>query len=692
MFDFPSESKPNSKIYFNPEISVKRVFRLLYLFNKGHYIDDNDFNYLQDIIDEKVLKKILEDRNYWISQNLEDKIIKKLFALGDITQILYDSGKDFFLSVVNDVLPSDNIPIDFSEFLFKLPIMINRYSRYALLFPQVMNEKSIKIEIQYTAGCREKWYDLVYLKGIIDQAAGLFGINNCYLNLLQTSCKPPGFYYDEMWYNAKYNSTQTILLINWDESNRSIARTNIENAISNIATKTFLVSSLYDKTQEKVTSIDLSELQNKLEELHLANREMEAAVEVLKEFKKKLNKEYNLILKDIKIAKNIQQGIIPQRIPDWEGLQFAVKLIPFDKVSGDYYDYFHFDSNGEDSRLGILVSDVSGHGVPAAFITAIAKLIFANYKLDSPSDILINANNQLIELVKQQSYLTCFYGIINSNHEITYSLAGHPRPILLKYQTGEAITLEGEGTFIGMFSDAREYFKDFKINLEPGDKLFIFTDGLTEALSDEDELFAPKLMEAIKLTREMNVEKSLEYIFEEYQTFTLGTERSDDITLLVLGLNAKIEEFELFKKNAIQYIEKKQYESACQELLRAYEILPRDLKITFLLGKTYVILKDYQAAIDYLTDYNSFKTYNAESHYLLGCCYFKQKNYGRAEEELKRAVSLNPDNIRAMYILAKTYYMEELKEQAVYTLNKILSIDKNFKSADLWLRKIEDEG
>lgn len=688
MFDIPVESKLNPENYFNPEISVKRIFRLLYLYNKSHNLDENSFDYLSDIVDEFVLIKILKDKNYWITQNIEDKIIKRLFSLEDITQLLYDSGKDFFLSVVHDILPSDNSPVNFLELLFKLPIMISKYSRYALFFPQIMSNNSIKMEIQYIAGCREKWYDLTYLKGIIDEAANLFEVNNCYLNLIQTSSKPPGFYYDEMWYNAKFNSKHTILLINWDESNRNIARTNINNTISSIETKTYLVSSLYEKTQENVVSIDLNELKQKYEELYLANREMEAAVEVLRDFRKELDKKHNSIMKDLKIAKNIQQGIIPQRIPDWEGLQFAVKMRPFLEVSGDYYDYFHFDSK---NKLGILVSDVSGHGVPAAFITAIAKLIFANSKLESPSEILIKANNQLIELVKQQSYLTCFYGIINSNHEIVYSLAGHPRPILLKYKTGKAITLEGEGTFLGMFSDAREYFQDFTITLEPGDKLFVFSDGLIEGQSDKDELFASKLTESIESTRDMNVQEALEHILEIHKEFTIGTDISDDITLMVINLNPRVEVFEMHKSNALEYLAKKQHQKACEELFKAYQILPLDLHVTLLLGRLNVILGNYRLALKYLSDHNSFKTYNAESHHLLGFCYYKLKNFGRAEEELKRSLSIEPSNTRAMLTLAKTYYNEDLKEQAVHTLKKVLNIKSDYKAAQLWLNRLEKE-
>ena len=269
------------------------------------------------------------------------------------------------------------------------------------------------------------------------------------------------------------------------------------------------------------------ELLTAVEYLHLANTELERQI--------RMNK------RELDMARNIQKGFVPRRIPDWKGLQFWVKFYPMAEVSGDFYDYFTLGSN----KLGIMVCDVSGHGVPAALISAIAKLSFKSHNLDSPAQVFNQVNLDLLDYVKKEGYLTCFYMIINSRNEIVYSVGAAPPPMLLRADSGEVEKLAGKGTLLGMFPDAGKLYEDRQTQLKPGDKLFVFTDGLTEARSRHDDFMSESaLVRVIKETREMDVQRACEHVMAFYDQFTLGRDADDDLTVITMMLSEREDEFQ----------------------------------------------------------------------------------------------------------------------------------------------------
>ncbi|MCE9500427.1 MAG: SpoIIE family protein phosphatase [Leptospira sp.] len=567
----------------------------------------------------------------------------------------------------------------------RVPILIGKFSRIVSLTPASVSENSVSFEIKYLLGLKEKWYDVIFFKGLLEGAVILFQIDGYKIELAETRLSGIHVEHKELGSNIKFGSDRNIITVTWEPNTTKVGRTNLNSEIKALQTKTFFISKTDEAENEQYSFVDLRSVVDKSRQLTMENRDLETVVEVLNTIKTQLEIKQKSFTKDLRMARNIQKGIIPQRIPDWKGLQFWVKFYPLQEVSGDYYDYFNFGS----SKLGILVSDVSGHGVPAAFITAISKLLFSNYKLDSPAEIFANTNRELLELVKQQGYLTCFYALFNSDYEITYSIAGHPRPILLRYKTKELIVLEGEGTYLGMFPDAREYYKDYKTVLEPGDKLFIYTDGLIEGMNVDGEYFGVEgLSELAKETAEMDVHESAEHIMSKFLQFCRGTDQTDDLTLLVVGLSPRMEEFQKHTNDAEKFYRNKNYAEACAQLLLANEILPREIPTLFLLGKYNAKNKNYKEAIRFLEEYNNLKTYNADAYLIQGYCNYQIGNYEQAEEELHKSMSLRNENFPAMYNLAKTYVKLNRKEDAIQTLLKILAIKDDFEPAILFLDKI----
>ena len=661
-------------LYIIPEVTARRLNKIIRVY-LDHSQNQSSESVIQELVDPMTLSRILKDSNFWISCLLERRILNKIEETLPLTETFFNMGKDFFLADSFEILPSDDVQIEFEELISRLPLLIDHYIRYIEIKTISYSKNKLKIEFQFHKKIKENAYDLIFLTGILQGAAILFQVSGCKTTLIETSLNEVDSRFFLHSDKTKFNSKKSIVEISWLECKIKVGKTNINKISPAFESKTFVISSLNEADKGQYSYIDLNDIFSKSKELYIENRDLEAAVEVLKSLRNELMLKQKSITKDLKIARNIQRGIIPQRIPDWRGLQFAVSFMPMQEVSGDYYDYFNFGSN----RLGVLVSDVSGHGVPAAFITAISELLFTNYKLDSPSEILGNANSELLDLVKQQGYLTCFYGIFDSEYEMTYSIAGHPRPILFKRKTKEIIILEGEGTFLGMFDDAREHFKDYKIKLEPGDKLFVFTDGLIEGQNDVGEQFQQEnLIKYILESADMDVKTSIEFIMKNFNHYCRGTDQGDDITLLGIGLSLNMEAFDKHQLEAERNFNSENYELAAEHLIQANRILPNDLSILLLLGKCYAKIRNYNEAIKYLEEYNSLKTYNADSHLILGYCFYKLENYGRAELELQKSISLRSGNLPALYNLAKTFTKENYPEKAIDAIEKILNLDPTY--------------
>jgi serine phosphatase RsbU (regulator of sigma subunit) len=659
---------------YNPEVSAKRLARVVYILSEREKTDSLEI--LSPILGN-LSEKVIKDKNFWLTAEMETHALESLNQKYFISEPIYNAGKEIFFTEAFQILPTDDSLLGYVQIIYRLPILLQKFVRYLDFQVVEVSEKSVIIRIRYTS--LETPYDLLFLKGMFEGSALLYRIRGWKMDLLQTRFSNLSEKFFDNIRKIDIAEVPTEFKISWEECNLEIGKTSLRNS-THVESESFVISKIASSENEigKITYIDLDAILEKSRELSIENRDLEAAVEVLSSLRNELMVKQKAISKDLKMARNIQRGIIPQHIPDWKGLKFAFSFLPMQEVSGDYYDYFQFGSN----KIGIMLSDVSGHGVPAAFITAISKLLFTNYKLDSPSEIFSNANRELMALVKQQGYLTCFYGIIDSDYKMTYCIAGHPRPILLRYSTGEIEVLEGEGTFLGMFEDADKLYRDYTVQLEPGDKLFIYTDGILEAQSDEGIPFQQEnLIYHIKKTRDMDAKSAVNYIMKEFDTYCMGTDQTDDITLLAVELSVKMSDFIKHKRDAEIFFNQKNYKAASKELLLANEIIPKDMSVLLLLGKCFAKDKQYQEAIKYLEEYHTLRTVNADSHLILGYCYFKLEDYQNAELELKKALSFRGNDLNALYSLAKVFYKQKNYKSALESLEKILLLDPTHTSA-----------
>jgi phosphoserine phosphatase RsbU/P len=354
----------------------------------------------------------------------------------------------------------------------------------------------------------------------------------------------------------------------------------------------------------------------------------------------------NLIQMELDFASDIQKGIIPSEIEEWNGLKFYGYYKPMEKVSGDYYDVFPTHGN----RLGILMADVSGHGVPAALITTMAKVAFARAAQNShsPAQTFREVNDQLLRIVTTQDYLTAFYLTIDETHHFYFGNASHQHAKIVRATDQSIESLDTEGLFVGAMTEASDTYGEKEGRLFAGDRLFLFTDGLTEIRNTADEELGNDRFDALLLkASDMAVEKAVPFVVEEVFKFAEGNKPNDDISILMVEVNRDYSKFLQYAARAYQLIEQGDRQNGSRALDGAIELYGKNLLSLKTAGALNFDLGRIDAAEDYYGRYIELNRQNAEVFCALSSIAILKREFGAAEELAREAISL-----RANYALA----------------------------------------
>jgi sigma-B regulation protein RsbU (phosphoserine phosphatase) len=201
------------------------------------------------------------------------------------------------------------------------------------------------------------------------------------------------------------------------------------------------------------------------------------------------------VSRELELAREIQQSILPRALPHVEGLRVAACYLPMGEIGGDFYDFVTRGPN----HLGAIVADVSGHGVPAALVASMVKIAFAAEaeRLDRPGVVLTNINRTLCGSFAG-AYVTACCGFIDArNLRLRYASAGHPGP-LLRRRDGRVERLDQRGILLAFDAEAR--YETADVTLEAGDRLVFFSDGLVEACNETQEFFGDERLEHFLVT------------------------------------------------------------------------------------------------------------------------------------------------------------------------------------------------
>src|SRR5215203_2313318 len=239
---------------------------------------------------------------------------------------------------------------------------------------------------------------------------------------------------------------------------------------------------------------------------------------------------------DLREARSIQQASLPKEVPELEGWQISPFYQPAREVGGDFYDFHPLPED----KLGLVVGDATGKGVPAALVmsTTCGMLQLAAQALDSssPGEVLERVNGALVARVPSNMFVTCFYAIVDpKSGTLSYANAGHDLPYVRR-SSGDAEELRARGMPLGLMPGMS--YEEKEIKLEAGESALFYSDGLVEAHDPKGEMFGfPRLRE---LVAEHGAEKALgDSLLEELYSFVgEGWEQEDDITLLTLRRSA----------------------------------------------------------------------------------------------------------------------------------------------------------
>jgi serine phosphatase RsbU (regulator of sigma subunit) len=245
-----------------------------------------------------------------------------------------------------------------------------------------------------------------------------------------------------------------------------------------------------------------------------------------------------LLRRDLAIARELQQRLYPPPPMTDRALQIASRSEPARETSGDFYDFIDLD----DGQLGIVVADVTGKSIAAALLMALARgtLRSAAPPHSSPAEVLFTANEALCRDQTARQMITAFYGILDTRTlTLRFANAGHPYPILRRGAGVEETELGGMP--LGAMDESQ--YVEGEIALQPGDQLYIISDGLVEERNARRELFGyERLCAAIQAADPSEPERALDDLWRAVSAFRGATDQDDDITLVVIQATQVIDQ------------------------------------------------------------------------------------------------------------------------------------------------------
>lgn len=244
--------------------------------------------------------------------------------------------------------------------------------------------------------------------------------------------------------------------------------------------------------------------------------------------------DHEKLTKDLKKARLVQESLLPETFPDLPGWELAVVLKPAGETSGDFYDYITL----ADGKIGISIADVTDKGTSAALFMALSRSLWRTYAVDypdNPETTMSETNQRILADTHGGLFITLFYGILNpKTGDFTYCSAGHHPAYWLRSKDGSMEELSRTGIPLGVLDDTT--WSQGRINLGQGDKLVLYTDGVTDALNDREQFFSQeRLQESIRRLYGKPVNEMHALLFAEVRDWIGQAQQYDDITLMVIG-------------------------------------------------------------------------------------------------------------------------------------------------------------
>lgn len=269
---------------------------------------------------------------------------------------------------------------------------------------------------------------------------------------------------------------------------------------------------------------------HRIEILNGITQQMAVAIQNDRLQKQMLNQE--VLEREVEVARTIQRTFLPSKLPQAAGWELDVRWATARQVGGDFYDVFRLPKH----RIGLVIADVSDKGVPAALYMTVARTLIRAFaqNSDSPKRVLDRVNQLLVTDTPNGLFVTTIYAILDTQTGIlTYSNAGHNLPLLKRASGKEVLSLHKGGIALGVVEAAG--LQDYTIQLEHGDSLILYTDGLTETFSPDGENFGEeRLISLLQEVKRKDICQIMELVETNLANFRQGGALTDDLTLLAI--------------------------------------------------------------------------------------------------------------------------------------------------------------
>ena len=259
---------------------------------------------------------------------------------------------------------------------------------------------------------------------------------------------------------------------------------------------------------------------------------------MLREAHETVARQLMAINSDLEMARQIQLAILPRETPKIHGLDIAARYIPMSSVAGDFYDFIVVDER----HVGILIADVSGHGLPSALIASMLQSAFAaqSAHASDPARVLAGLN-QVLSGKFQWHFVTAAYLFVNLEEStVNYAGAAHPPLLLWRKKSGSATEVLENGLLLGLFPDST--YSAITLPLEGGDRIVLFTDGIVEARNPSKEVFGmDRLKRFVEENHALSAERFGDALLDavgHWSEQARGEGQSDDITLVAIHFKA----------------------------------------------------------------------------------------------------------------------------------------------------------
>ena len=235
---------------------------------------------------------------------------------------------------------------------------------------------------------------------------------------------------------------------------------------------------------------------------------------------------------ELEMARSIQQTLLPESTPRLQGFDMAALSLPALEVGGDFYDFIPVSQD----KWGLVIGDVSGKGFPAALFMALSKTCVRANAMGktSAAQAICMANNLIAQDAKSGMFVTLFYAILDPRRkQLRYVNAGHNPPVLYKGQSGDVMSLGARGSVLGVMDEVD--LEEVELDLADNDVVVFYTDGITEAINDKEEMFGQeRLITLIAQNSTLSARELVDKIISAVADFARGQEPFDDVTLIVL--------------------------------------------------------------------------------------------------------------------------------------------------------------